>query len=62
MLINTEFAMDRGYCLPMLIFDFIIPSGAEILGTIKQCPMFPYKYDQMLAAGDTRHVINQKGF
>ncbi len=62
MLVNTEFAMDRGYCLPLLIFNFIIPSGAEILGTIKCCPMFPYKYDQMLATGDTRQVIHPKGF
>jgi hypothetical protein len=54
--------MDRGYCLPTLIFNFIIPSGAEILGTIKRCPMFPYTYDQTLATGDTRQVTNQKGF
>jgi hypothetical protein len=29
---NTEFAMDRGYCLPSLLYEILIPSGADVLG------------------------------
>jgi hypothetical protein len=59
---NTEFAMDRGYCLPSLLYDFYIPSGADIMGTVKRCPMFPFTYDQKLGRGDTRQSIETKGF
>jgi hypothetical protein len=48
-LINTEFAMDRGYCLPSLLYEFLMPSGADILGTVKHSPMFPFTYDQKLS-------------
>jgi hypothetical protein len=62
MLANTEFAMDRGYCLPSLLYDFFLPSGADVLGTMKRCPMFPFTFDQKIGAGDKRQVIDTKGF
>jgi hypothetical protein len=62
MLPNTEFAMDRGYCLPSLLYDFLPLSGADFLGTIKRCPMFPFTYDQKVAAEDKRQVLDAKGF
>jgi hypothetical protein len=62
MLPNTEFAMDRGYCLPSLLYDFLLPSGADFLGSIKRRPMFPFTYDQKVAAEDKRQVLDAKGF
>jgi hypothetical protein len=59
---NTEFAMDRGYCLPSLLYDFFIPSGADIMGTVKRSPMFPFTYDQKLGRSDTRQSVDTKGF
>jgi hypothetical protein len=44
---NTQFGMDWGYWVPLLLFDFFTPSGADVLGMIKRChPMFPFGYDQ----------------
>lgn len=62
MLANTEFCMDRGYCLPSLLFDFLLPSGADILGTMKRSPMFPFTYEQKLTSSDKRQLIEKKGF
>ena len=61
-LTNTLFAMDRGYLLPKLFFDFLIPSGAELMGTIKRCPMFPFTFDQgNLKPTDPREDVPVKG-
>ena len=57
---NTLVSMDRGYVAPTL-FDFIMASGADILGTIKRSPMFPFTYDQTLGNGDTRQLIPKNG-
>ena len=45
MLFNTQFCMDREYWAPSLLYDFLTLPGADILGTIKCCPMFPFIYD-----------------
>lgn len=60
-LTNSLFAMDRGYLLPRLFYDFLIPSGAEVMGTIKRCPMFPFTFDQDLKSSDPRQDIPTKG-
>ncbi len=62
MLPNTEFAMDQGYCIPSLLFDFFLPSGCDYLGTVKWCPVFPFTFDQKVAPGDKRQVVKPKGF
>jgi hypothetical protein len=62
MLSNTQFCMDRGYWAPALLFDFLTPSGADVLGTVKRCPMFPFTYDQRLAQNDKRQLIDTNGF
>jgi len=59
---RTEFAMDRGYCLPSLLYDFFLPSGADIMGTVKRSPMFPFTYDQKLSRNDTWQLVDTKGF
>jgi len=59
---HTKFAMDWGYCFPSLLYSFFLPSGADIMGTIKQSPMFPFTYDQKLSQNDTRQSVNTKGF
>jgi hypothetical protein len=62
MLMNTEFAMDRGYITPSLLYDFLIPTGADVLGTVKRSPMFPFTFDQKLSQSDTRQLIDPAGF
>ncbi len=50
---NTEFVKDHGYCLPSLLFDSLLPSGADILGMVKHSPMFPFTLDQKMSPCDT---------
>ncbi len=40
----------------------LTPSGADVLGTVKRCPMFPFTYEQKLAQSDTRQLIDTQGF
>ena len=60
-LVNTLFAMDRGYLQPRLFYDYLIPSGAEIMGTIRRCPMFPFTFEQVLKPTDLRQDVPTKG-
>ena len=63
-LTNTLLAMDRGYINPSLFNDFLVPSGAEIMGTWKRQPMFPFTFDQHLKSDDPRHkmfLLKDKG-
>ncbi len=46
---NTDFAMDRAYCLLSLLYEFFLPSRADIMDIIKRSPMFPFTYDQKLS-------------
>jgi hypothetical protein len=64
-LTNTALCMDRGYINPRLLYDFIVLSGAEIMGTCKRQPMFPFTFEQHLKPTDPRHngpVKGQKHF
>jgi len=61
-LTNTEFAMDRGCCLPSLLFNFLLPSGAVMLGTVKCSPMSPFTFDQKLSPNDMQQSIETRGF
>jgi hypothetical protein len=62
MMFNTEIAIDRGYCIPSLLYDFLLPSGCDVIGTVKRSPMFPFTYDQKTGPGDLRQSINPAGF
>jgi hypothetical protein len=62
MLMNTEFAMDRGYITPSLLYDFLIPTGADVLGTVKRSPMFPFTYEEKMSQSDTRQSVDPAGF
>jgi hypothetical protein len=42
---NVTFNSDRGYWLVDLLFYFLLPAGADVLGTVKRCLWFPYTYD-----------------
>jgi hypothetical protein len=53
--------MDHGYIVPQLFYDFLVPSGAEIMGTVKRCPMFPFTFDQDLKPSDSRQLVPVKG-
>jgi hypothetical protein len=44
------------------LFDFFLPSSAEILGTMKRSPAFPFHFDQKAASIDKRQVVETKGF
>ncbi len=61
-LANTQFCMDQGYWLPWLLYDFLTPSGADVLGTVKCYPMFPFTYEQKLAQSDKWQLIDTQCF
>ena len=44
-----------------MLYDFLIPSGAEIMGTVRRQPMFPFTFDQKLKATDCRQDVPVKG-
>ncbi len=53
---------DRGYLIPSLVFEYLIASGAEVVGTVKrmaQC--WPFTYEQKLSETDNRRLIEPKG-
>ena len=59
---NVSVHSDRGYMIPNLVFEYLISSGAEVVGTVKrmaQC--WPFTYDQTLKEGDRRTLIDPKG-
>jgi hypothetical protein len=49
------FASGRGYWNLDLFFDYLLKSNADIHGTVKRCPWFPYTYQQVLEKNDTKH-------
>ena len=59
---NVSIHSDRGYMIPNLVFEFLIASGAEVVGTVKrmaQC--WPFTYDQVLKESDGRTLVDGKG-
>ena len=46
------FASDRGYWCVELLFQYLLLSGADIHGTVKRCPWFPFTYSQVLQKND----------
>ena len=59
---NVSVHSDRGYMIPNLVFEYLISSGAEVVGTVKrmaQC--WPFTYEQTLKEGDRRTLIDPKG-
>ncbi len=59
---NVSIHSDRGYMLPNLVFEYLVSSGAEVLGTIKrmaQC--WPFTFKQKLREGDKRTLVDTKG-
>jgi hypothetical protein len=47
-LTNKCLCMDQGHINLCLLNNFIVPSGAEIMGTCKRQPMFPFTFEQNL--------------
>ena len=48
--------------IPNLVFEYLIASGAEVVGTVKrmaQC--WPFTYDQVLKENDGRMLVDGKG-
>jgi hypothetical protein len=37
-----------------------IGGAASQLGSVRRCPMFPFTFDQKIATGDKRQVIDAK--
>ena len=59
---NVSLHSDRGYMVPNVVFEYLIASGAEVVGTVKrmaQC--WPFTYDQKLKSSDKRTLIDTKG-
>jgi hypothetical protein len=55
------FASDRGYWNTDLFFEYLLKSNADIHGTVKRCPWFPFTYQQVLEKNDTRTTVPVKG-
>jgi hypothetical protein len=55
------FASDRGYWSTELLFEYLLKSNADIHGTVKRCPWFPFTYQQVLEKNDTRTTVPVKG-
>lgn len=43
---NVTLASDRGYWNQSLLFDFVVDSGAHVIGTVARSPWFPFTYDR----------------
>ena len=57
---NVTLASDRGYWSVALLFGFLLRAGANVIGTVKRSPWFPYTYDRK--GGDGKpEVICSKG-
>jgi hypothetical protein len=59
---NVNIHSDRGYMIPNLVFDYLLSSGAEVVGTVKrmaQC--WPFTYKQNLKENDKRTSVDPKG-
>ena len=57
---NVTVASDRGYWSVPLTFGFLLRAGANIIGTVKRSPWFPFTYDRN-GGGDKPTCINPKG-
>ena len=59
---NLVLFADRVYWTKDFMYNFILPSGADIGPcTHKRCHDFPFTFDQKLSRNDTRTLINKKG-
>lgn len=59
---NVSVHSDRGYILPVIVFQYLLLCGAHLVCTIKrlaQC--WPFTYKQSLREGDKRTLIDVKG-
>ena len=59
---NVSIHSDRGYMIPSLVFEYLLQSGAEVVGTVKrlaQC--WPFTYKQKLNEADKRTLLDTKG-
>ena len=43
-LTGITYASDHGYWTPDLLFNFVLKAGADVIGTIKRSPWFPFNY------------------
>jgi hypothetical protein len=58
---NVSVFSDRGYLMPSLVWYFLLASGADVVGTIKRAPSWPFTYSQTLSKTDKRTNILPKG-
>lgn len=59
---NVTVHSDRGYMIPQLVFEYLIASGANVLGTVKRMTnCWPFTYNQKLSSSDKRTIIDVKG-
>lgn len=59
---NVSIHSDRGYMIPSVVFEYVLPNGGDVVGTVKrmvQC--WPFTFKQTLKPSDKRTVIDTKG-
>ena len=53
---------DRGYMTPKTVFEYLLASGADVVGTVKRMlKCWPYTFLQTLKENDLRTLIDTKG-
>ncbi len=55
------FCSDRGFWCSQLLFQYLLLSGADIHGTVKRCPWYPFAYAQTLMSNDKRTPVQVNG-
>lgn len=59
---NVIVASDRGYMVPVLVFQFLIAHGGLFVGTTKRLLQgWPFTFNQKMKDGDKRQSIDMKG-
>jgi len=59
---NVSVHSDRGYMIPVLVFEYILACGADVVGTCKRMAVcWPFTYNQTLKENDKRTIIDVNG-
>ena len=57
----VDVASDQGYMTTKLAFEFLLAGGANIIGTVKRAPCWPFTFDQHLKEHDKQSCVDTKG-
>ena len=58
---NVRMHSDRGYLSAKLVFEYLMQSNAEIVGTVKRAGCWPFTFQQKVKSNDKRTMLYVKG-